>query len=126
MIGVFARADHPKGYGFADGRAHGYVILFVRCKSRKQVLDVLKVLTNWKKPFLGLGTDQYYNHGNLGEWFGGNAFDLLAVLPGNKLDHMSGGYYTGGGTQPAPGRFFCRGDNRFTGIYEAGEILDQA
>lgn len=123
MIGVFSRADHPKGYGFADGRAHGYVTLFVRCKSKKQLKEVTKALSTWNKPFLGLQTDQYYAHGNLWEWFGG-LFELTAIFPGNKIEHATGSYYITGTVQTIKDRYMCRGDNRFTGIFEAEEILN--
>jgi hypothetical protein len=123
MIGIFSRADHPKGWGFADGRAHGYVTLFVRCRSRKQLLEVTKALSIWNKPFLGLQSDQYYAHGNLNEWFGG-LFELTAIVPGNKIEHAMGSYYSSGTVQTQEGRWLCRGDNRFTGIYDAKEILN--
>lgn len=115
MIAVYARADHPKGYGFGDGRAHGYVVLFVRCKSRKEVEAVSKRLSQWNNPFLGPQVEPYYSNGRLGEWYGG-LFELLAVLPGNKIDHLGYGMFP-------HGRFASRGDNRFTGVYEAEEVL---
>lgn len=55
MIGVFARADHPKGYGICRGHiseyghhqeaeAHGYVVVIVECKDMRELKDVMHVL----------------------------------------------------------------------------------
>lgn len=117
MIGVFARADHPKGYGLPDGRAHGYSMLFVT-GSRKQIRDCQERLQDFRKPFIGPLGKHYYSDGGLGEWYGGR-FELLAVLPGDRVEHVHGGdvHVTGQ-------KFLSRGDNRFSGIFTAEEVLN--
>ncbi len=47
MIAVFARANHPRGYGFGGnaqgvGGAHGYIVIGVRCRNQKQLAQVIK------------------------------------------------------------------------------------
>src|ERR1700738_4562800 len=52
LIVVFARSNHPYGYGYQDssyggwhdgrGRAHGYSVVGVRCRQRTQIPKVLK------------------------------------------------------------------------------------
>jgi hypothetical protein len=122
MIAVFARADHPRGYGFADGRAHGYSVVFVRCRNRREVAAVSKRMQDYNHPFYGLEAPdprQYYGspaYSHLSDWYGGR-FELLAVVPGMKIDHAT---YGGAITES---RFMSRGDNRYSGIFEAAEVL---
>lgn len=117
-VGVFARADHPLGWGLAGRpdeqghheqghRAHGYVVLFVRCADEDELEIVRQRL--FTKPFYGLADAGTYYGGNLREWFGGR-FDLIAIAPAVDLPY-------------ATGRFQCRGDNRMVGVYEAAEVL---
>lgn len=57
VIGVFARADHPEGYGFCQGldmsnygrhlgaKAHGYVVVVVNCEDWAELGLVRDVLS---------------------------------------------------------------------------------
>jgi hypothetical protein len=112
--GVYARSDHPRGYGMADGTAHGYVTLFVSCLNETQLREVnLRLQT---QPFLGVtNTPSYqYSNGYLREWYGGR-FDCIAQIPG-KINPI---------VNPArPEHRFCSlGDNRFVGHFFADEVL---
>ena len=113
MIGVFARPDHPPGYGMPgrEGenglRAHGYIVVFVNCpdeQTLQRVRDKLR-LDGLNEPF-----------GHTYAWYGGR-MDLVGVVPEGSM------------TQVLPDPWFIGhkrvslGDNRFTGIYEATEIL---
>lgn len=111
VMALYARADHPEGYGQGK-RAHGYVVLMVRCRDEDEVARVSKVMaSDFKgKPEGG------YNDGALLDWYGGN-FDLLAILPGAEYAHL---------TFPGPNmRFVSKGDNRFVGLYTADEVLNE-
>lgn len=112
MIGVFARANHPEGWGYPPpesggpgGTAHGYVVVLVQCSSDR-VLEAVK--TKLAMGFAGVPADSY-SQGDLGKWFGGQ-FDYLYSTPSDELDLVG---------HP----FSCRGDNRFVGIYGADEVL---
>jgi hypothetical protein len=105
IVGVFARSDHPKGWGSPYG-AHGYVVLFVRCEDEQELTFVTVQMA---KGFVGKPANSYAA-GNLTFWFGGS-FDLLATVPDVTLDW-------------AAEKFWCKGDNRFVGIYEAKDVLD--
>ena len=107
MIGIYARANHPTGYGMADGEAHGYVVLLVRCQDRETVEAVSEKLA---RGFYGV-KGETYSVGHLGKWYGGS-FDHLATLPGDEVED--------GGLEQ---RFRSIGDNRFVGVYEADEVL---
>lgn len=121
VTGVFARSDHPQGYGMVRqgeiyGRAHGYSVIYVRCADEAELAEVAKRLSLWNKPFHGLQVHGYGN-GQMGEWYGG-LFDLIAIIPGHALKIAS--------WQSKPDeeqRFRSLGDNRFTGIYTAEEVL---
>jgi hypothetical protein len=105
IVGVFSRADHPNGWGYQDGRAHGYVTLFVRCNDQHVLDDVAHRLA--MTPFRGIdGTNQYFA-GHLGDWFGGR-FDHIASVPDVDLPY---------------GPYQCRGDNRMVAVYEATDVL---
>jgi hypothetical protein len=105
---LFARADHPEGYGAADGTAHGYVVIAVLCKEENvnKVIDKL-VYHVWE------GLDQKdgkYYEGHLGDWYGGK-FDLLAMFDGvGALEYSD--------------RFRSLGDNRYFGLYTDEEVLN--
>lgn len=73
---IFARRDHPSGYGSAEGKAHGYSVIAVRCPTVEESLRVVAVLEG-VVPFEGIDKEQKrYYEGWLGEWFGGY-FDLI-------------------------------------------------
>ena len=113
VIGLFARADHPRGYGFGDGTAHGYSVLLVRCKDRKELELVKKRL---EAPFYGIEGAHYYSDGAMGEWYGGR-FELIALFPGNKVELRAFLDWK------QTGRAFSVGDNRFYALFEASEVL---
>jgi hypothetical protein len=108
LYGVFARADHPSGYGYPDGRAHGYVTLFVGCDDAEQLLEVAARLT---RPFLGPPNVATYSEGRLGEWYGGT-FQFIATVEQPRLCGL--------------GRFQSLGDNCYAGIFSAAEVLADA
>lgn len=122
MIAVFARADHPKGWGMPEGRAHGYVTLFVRCEDDTELEDVRERLRRYPG-WSGVGddTDGYW-HGRLDpgySWFGGQ-FDFVGSLPCETVELPHALERGPGGDAD---RFLCVGDNRFIGFYEAAEVL---
>lgn len=135
MIAVFARANHPLGWGMpvppsqgnagGHGTAHGYVVLLVRCK-KQQIAAITARMNDFRKRFEGIpkAEDSWggYSEGQLGTWFGGQ-FELIAVLPGNVVEIADFWY----GKEKPPTvraqRFWCRGDNRFVGLFEADEVL---
>jgi len=115
---LFAREDHPKGYGYADGTAHGYVVIAVLCNEENIEKVVAKLgeygeyneETGRSKGWEGLKTDDKYYMGHLGDWYGGQ-FDLIAVFDGvGKLENSE--------------RFRSMGDNKFFGFYTSEEILE--
>ena len=118
IVGVFARPDHPVGYGFLRhgetyGQAHGYVVLFVRCADEEELEKTKQRLSieAYSRPFYGVEPVQghYYMYGWLGEWYGGR-FDYLATVPdGVEFHNMP---------------FVSLGDNRFVGLYEAKDVLN--
>jgi hypothetical protein len=129
---VFARADHPLGWGYpeiesydeelgsyilksANGRAHGYSLLAVACANEDEREAVVSALGSG--PFLGFQESNQYADGNLGEWFGGR-FDYVGCIEAEHLSvHGPGSWYSP--TQ----QFFCFGDNRNFAVYQAQEIL---
>jgi hypothetical protein len=109
VVGVFARADHPHGWGFVTpgehhGRAHGYVVLFVRCDDSAQLAQVAERLA--RQDFTGK-PDTQYSRGGLSHWFGGR-FELLATAPDVDVPY---------------GPFSCRGDHRMIAVYDAADVL---
>lgn len=122
MIAVFARANHPPGWGYGPvgdekgSRAHGYVVLFVRCADEAELDAVHRRMTI--RDFHGIEGARHYFDGALDpnghEWFGGR-FELIATAPDVSLDAISSGQ-----------RFCCRGDNRMVALYDAGEVLGDA
>lgn len=109
IVGIFARADHPQGWGFArpgeGGTAHGYVVLFVRCPDEDTLGRVVNRLGTL--PFYGNEAAAQYGDGNLREWFGGR-FDYIATCPDVAVPM---------------GPFVCRGDNRMIAVYDAEDVL---
>lgn len=103
-VGVFARPDHPEGWGFGK-TAHGYVVLFVRCRDDEELDSVTHRLSH--APFYGIGDSHIYSEGALNKWFGGR-FDRIATVPDVDLPY---------------GPFQCRGDNRMVAVYDANDVL---
>lgn len=109
ITGVFARANHPSGYGFPGGKAHGYSVISIRCEDEAELSEVKKYLQT--NPFYGI-EGKLYSSGNMMEWYGG-FFDLIATTESEiELYHSHE-------------RFVSFGDNRFAGIYEAADVFGQ-
>lgn len=133
MILLFARADHPMGYGFpvaatnpdgsvvrlagggvacvSQAKAHGYVVLAVECEVGD---EAERVVAKMAQGFHGRTTGTYAE-GYLGDWYGGR-FDCVAVVEGTKDDISS--------WPPEMNRDrVSYGDNRFFGVWTAAEVL---
>lgn len=124
MIAVFARFNHPEGWGFPiykegtppiTGKAHGYVVIAVTYEGDEELKALKGKLMEYPNGFQGKPENgNLYNEGYLGEWFGGQ-FDYLFSVQGLGVqwpfEHVMGDYQ-------------CRGDNRFVGMYDAKDILD--
>ena len=104
MIGVFARADHPNGYGFADGRAHGFVIVLVE-GTREEIYAVKDHLQT--KP-IAVPLDSPDT-----TWYGGK-FDLVSTIAGEVVSI---------GHWPTAQKWSSMGDNRAVMHCTAAEIL---
>lgn len=119
MIALFARADHPEGWGFPKGRAHGYVVIAVHVPTEDELLRVERRLR--EQPFHGI-EGNLYQEGNLREWYGGR-FDLLATIPNaDPYVPVEDIEIRGAGGAVVESRFRSFGDNRFFGVYDASEI----
>lgn len=115
ITAVFARADHPHGWGFVDhegqGRAHGYVVLLVSCDTH---VDVTNVERRLRHAFAGTDEKplQY-------PWYGG-MFDLVAMVETPSPP----GYFAA--VMDRAGRAMTwrsYGDNRAAAWYTANEVL---
>lgn len=131
MIALFARANHPLGYGYGPwvsngtGRAHGYVVVGVRCRNRTQLRAVvahvrdagLDLPDEGRRIYPASQPEKPYQRTVWAEgvvrWYSGgpNDWDYLFMVPGNTVEW------------PAPNRY-SRGDNRFVCVYEAKDVLD--
>jgi hypothetical protein len=121
VIGLFARADHPKGWGYqcdaqGYGKAHGYVVLLVACRDDDELALVEERLRDFRSPFHGRFESGPYSEGYLGEWFGG-CFDLVAKLNAGEHSIVVGPW------QPEPRLIICKGDNRLIAQFTAEEVL---
>lgn len=104
MIGVFARADHPEGYGLGK-TAHGYSVILVKCHYADQLARVQKKL-------MTKGLPEPFGHTY--PWYGGR-MDMIAVIAGSDATaEIEAGF---------DNRRKSFGDNRYCGIYDAHEIL---
>lgn len=146
MIAIFARANHPYGYGFGSGPdnrggAHGYIVIGVRCRSQKEVDRVIKHIQDEGLDLPDEGrniyphgvperrydrkVNMYYNLPSNTDtpvirWYSGGPYDwdYLFTVHGNKVDNP--------GSRETTGAQFdskSRGDNRFTWVYDADEVL---
>lgn len=125
MIAVFARINHPEGWGFpvykegsppTSATAHGYVVVAVRYTKEETLEAVKSKLMKYPNGFEGIVKEKnnLYGEGFLGTWFGGQ-FDYLFSVP-DADEVLWPGVHVGG-------QYQCRGDNRFVGLYDANEIL---
>ena len=115
IIGVFARRDHPAGYGFGE-RAHGYVVVLVECAD---VAELRRVEEN---------LDRHYQTPSRADgWYSG-PMDLVATVTADGIAAIS----AVGHWDPRSGRYFglrpsrSLGDNRFVACYTAAEVLEGA
>jgi hypothetical protein len=90
VLMLFARNDHPKGCGFADGTAHGYSVVAVSCPTNydkmQQIIDKMNAGFYGTVSKAQMDNNEFYNgdrkeFGNLRDWHGGK-FDLIAVYAG--------------------------------------------
>ena len=106
---LFARADHPRGYGHVSlGTAHGYVVVAVVVKDEAEFAHVQERMA--RRPFTlpdGNRVDGY-------QWYGGH-FDYLGCV-----DSSDGAMFDNNGR---PLGHCSYGDNRFFGLYTADEVL---
>lgn len=136
MIALFARSNHPQGYGFGGG-AHGYVVVGVRCRTSAQRDRVVQHIANEGFDLPDAGRTIYpdgvpehryarmidmYNNcrtASTGEhilrWYSGGPgdWDYLFTVKGNAVEFA----------WPTLVQYGSRGDNRFTLVYEAKEVL---
>jgi hypothetical protein len=138
MIALFARSNHPHGYGFSCnkegvGSAHGYVVIGVRCRTAKERDRVVQLITSEGCDLPDSGRiiypngkpDEPYNRtvrmhqldpdSPVIRWYSGGPFDwdYLFTFKGNDVTWPSNWTTYG-----------SRGDNRFCMIYDAKDILD--
>lgn len=112
MIAIYARANHPPGYGYParedeNGcRAHGYSVIYVKYHG-KLVLRELDKRLSW-----GEGLPEPFSHHD--QWYGGNSFERIGVIPGYDID-----------IGPSAPQLQSRGDNKFVGIYDAEDLLKE-
>lgn len=117
IIAVFARADHPKGWGMPGTFAHGFVVAAVVCKSYDQMNVVVKAVERKGLP----EPDGHPYH-----WFGGRGFDHVYTI----IDT----FYRVGDFAPSINnmpviikwpelRGASLGENRAAFIFEAGPLL---
>lgn len=107
LIGIFSRADHPNGYGYPNGTAHGYVILLVYCSSPEELSAVQSRL---QAPF-------FPGHRN-DNWYSG-IFDLTAHIKSKERPDI----FDNWGNKDRG--HISIGDNRAVFILEAAEVLDK-
>jgi hypothetical protein len=111
---VFARPNHPDGWGICcggtehkdhvGGTAHGYVLALVQCST----MDEAELVKNKLQDFPGLKWDDRTD-----DWYGG-PMDLVAVVPSLALpQHAS----------RSPWAWASIGDNRACAILRAEDIL---
>ena len=130
VTGIFARADHPNGWG----NAHGYVVIAVECENLAQLAAVTSRLQ--RDPFYGRPLATSYPGGYLGDeghpWFAGRFDRILTtrgkvnVTPAGRFDRIlttrGKVNVTPYGNQ-MPDTFACIGDQRFAGVFSAADVL---
>lgn len=111
IYGFFARVDHPKGWGMADTRAHGYVVIVVKCWNPEELGNVRELLA---REFKGIGEESSgYSTGHLSNWYGGNFDFLFSITSNSPPTHQQGDVV----------KYHSVGDNRFYGMYDASKLL---
>lgn len=145
MIAIFARANHPHGFGYSAPHgmaqwptsgvgAHGYSVVGFRCRSKRQVDQVIEHVRTYgiDLPDSLTGRTTYYedklhgrapgNHHNtdIGQpgvvrWYSGGPddWDYLFTVRGSSVDWE----------WPMQAEQGSRGDNRWCMVYEASQLL---
>jgi hypothetical protein len=133
LIAVFARANHPVGYGYGpwnngSGRAHGYVVIGVRCADQRQVQAVIDEIAKngldapdrGRQIFTDGRPKQRYQRSvwsdGVQRWYSGgpNDWDYLVTIAGERIAISDSDRFNQSGS---------KGDNRFFSIYQADEVL---
>jgi hypothetical protein len=124
---IFARRDQKDKWV----SHHGYVVVGVRLSNEAQRQPVIERMA---AGFYGPGKTEHDRHdppndfrGCLGSWFGGS-FDLIMELEGQLRPVSPYALFRGKFVPPYTlviGNFQVIGDQRFTGIYEADEVLEK-
>src|SRR5579862_9400307 len=111
MIAIFARPDHPTGYGMSGNTAHGYSILIVECKDKD---EVQKVTHKISRVAINIPPER------IDGWYG-EIFDLIAILDCNISAEL-----LQSDIQTIFPIGMCRslGDNRSVAFYSAEYILN--
>lgn len=116
VLGVFARANHPKGWGHEAG-AHGYVIVVVECASWAQLDDVVFALGSYDykdgKPLWGY--DPWHRND---AWFAGPYELTWAAETDVHLARGQSKFHT-----MAIGQLWSYGDNRAVAYMKAEDVL---
>lgn len=134
VIGVFARANHPVGYGGFYGKnyrgeddqtaAHGYVVVVVRCRDFDQLEAVRTVLGNQPlgafDPSMGREYLVAFDPWGRGDkWYAG-PYELVWAAKVADVDEVRGMYphsCSTVGDRPS------YGDNRAMAYLDASEVL---
>lgn len=120
MWALFARRDHPPGWGQArvgsQASAHGYVVIAVWC-TNEELGEVVYLLNHG---FYGFKDEGTISKANLGDWFGGQ-FDLIGTIMG--IDHARGS--SGEVMSPNEKTVKMYGDNRMFGTFLGKEIINR-
>ena len=101
---IFARADHPEGWGFGK-TAHGYVTIGILCSDEQEVNVV-------KEHVASHGIKLWGDHWD--EWYGGT-FDFLASFDVDEASYQA--------QHGVENRECSYGDNRYWGLYRAEQLL---
>lgn len=113
---LFARADHPEGYGFSGTtRAHGYAVLVVSCET---VADTEAVKRRCAEAPVFLSREATVSgfaghHLIVDEWYGGR-FDYIGAIAGTYALNRNGSMFGES----------SYGDNRYFGIVDANTVLN--
>jgi hypothetical protein len=114
VIAVFARGEHPEGYALPGGRAVGYSLLLVRCRTESELARVRAKIE------FGDGLAEPLDHPY--RWYGGR-FELVATVASNRVRWPAAGETEH--TYQSNHRTSI-GDNRFAAVLGADELLQEA
>lgn len=117
-VAVFARANHPEGWGGASGLAHGWSILLVTLDEDDQLSALMLKLQH-----PGTRLPDVLPNGEFRQtpWYGGSTFDYLFTITDGTLDRP---LFTG--YQWLDHGVLSVGDNRCLARFTAKEIMADA